>query len=212
MPGRTILYDYWRSSSSYRVRIAMNLLGIPYESVAVDLLKGEQVAKQHLSRNPQGLVPALDIDGVTLTQSLAILEYLNETRNAGFLPADALGRHRVRSLSNAIAMEIQPVCNLRVAKHAVSMGGSATMESWMQHFIVLGLRGFEDLLATSAEGRYCHGDTVSMADICLVPQIYNAFRWGIVTDEFPRSVAIAARLEQLAPVHSAHPDMVKPLT
>ena len=212
MSGHIVLYDYWRSSSSYRVRIALNLLGLPYETVSVDLLTGGHVAQEHLARNPQGLVPALDIDGATLTQSLSILEYLDETRGAGFLPKDALGRHRVRTLSNAIAMEIQPVCNLRVAKYAISLGGVATMESWMLHFITLGLRGFEGLLAQSPDSQYCHGDSVSMADICLVPQIYNARRWGVAMDEFPRTVKIANKLEQLASVQEAHPDRVKPTT
>lgn len=210
MPDHIVLYDYWRSSSSYRVRIALNLLGLPYETIPVDLVKDAQTAKEHLARNPQGLVPALGIDGAMLTQSLSILEYLDETRSAGFLPKDALGRQRVRSLSNAIAMEIQPVCNLRVAKHAISLGGTATMESWMLHFITLGLRGFEGLLAETPDSQYCHGDTISMADICLVPQIYNARRWGVLTDEFPGAMAIANRLEQHPAIQAAHPDKVKP--
>ena len=211
MPDHIILYDYWRSSSSYRVRIALNLLGLLYETISVDLVKDAQTAHEHLARNPQGLVPTLEIDGATLTQSLSILEYLDETRSAGFLPKDAPGRQRIRSLSNAIAMEIQPVCNLRVAKYAVSLGGSATMESWMQHFITLGLRGFEGLLAETPDGQYCHGNLISMADICLVPQVYNARRWGVAMDAFPRMIAIANSLEQNPAIQAAHPDRVKPL-
>ena len=115
MGARAILYDYWRSSASYRVRIALNLLGLEYESVSVNLLTNEHKGLDHLCRNPQGLVPALAIDGHMMTQSLAIIEYLDEIHpGAGFLPADCVGRQRVRSLSHAIAMEIHPVCNLGI--------------------------------------------------------------------------------------------------
>lgn len=210
MPGIIILYDYWRSSASYRVRIGLNLLGIAYERRSVDLLKNEQSSPEHLQRNPQGLVPALEIDGQTLTQSLAILEYLDETRDAGFLPKDSLGRQRVRTLANAIAMEIHPVCNLRVAKHAVSFGGTATMEGWMQHFIALGLAGFEGLLQSLPEKTCCYGDAVTLADICLVPQLYNARRWNVELGNYPRTLAIASRLERIAAFAAAHPDQVKP--
>jgi maleylacetoacetate isomerase len=212
MASETVLYDYWRSSASYRVRIAFNLLELPHETRAVDLQKGEQADTDNLARNPQGLVPALRIDGHMLTQSLAIIEYLNETRKAGFLPEDGLGRQRVRALAYAIAMDIHPVCNLRVAKHAVSLGGSATMEGWMQHFIALGLGGVEGLLSNGPAGPYCHGDTVTLADICLVPQIFNARRWGVNVDAFPRIEAICARLEILPAFAAAHPDKVKPST
>ena len=110
------LYDYWRSSAAYRVRMALNLLGLPYTSVPVNLLAGEHLGAENLARNPQGLVPTLQIDGLTLTQSLAIMEYLDETRGC-LLPRDAPGRARVRALSYAIAMEIAPVCNLSVRTH-----------------------------------------------------------------------------------------------
>lgn len=210
MASPIILHDYWRSSASYRVRIGLNLLGIAHERCVVDLLKNEQTAAEHLARNPQGLVPALEIDGQILTQSLTILEYLDETRGGMLLPKDAAARQRVRALSHAIAMEIHPVCNLRVAKHAVSLGGSATMEGWMQHFIALGLTGFEAMLARGESGAYCYGDGVTLADICLVPQIYNARRWSVNMAPFPRTAAIAARLELLEPFATAHPDRVKP--
>ncbi len=210
MASPVVLYDYWRSSASYRVRIGLNLLGIAYESREVDLLKGEQASPDHLRRNPQGLVPALEIDGHVLTQSLAILEYLDETRQAGLLPKDAVGRQRVRSLANAIAMDIHPVCNLRVARHAVGLGGAATMEGWMQHFIALGLGGFEGQLADGPFGPFCHGETVTLADICLVPQMYNAKRWNVDLGRFPKSVAIVAKLDELQSFAAAHPDNVKP--
>lgn len=125
MANETILYDYWRSSASYRVRIALNLVGEDYRSVAVDLLAKAHRSPEHLVRNPQGLVPVLDIDGERLTQSLAIIEYLAETRDlTAFLPAHPLDRQRVRALSYAVAMDIHPVCNLGVVSHARPQWGS----------------------------------------------------------------------------------------
>lgn len=209
MTGDIILYDYWRSSSAYRLRIALNLLGLPYASHPVDLAAGAHLAVENLSRNPQGLVPVLQVDGAVLTQSLAILEYLDEVHDAGFLPKDPLGRARVRALAYNVAMEIQPVCNLRVTTHAVSAsGGAITTEAWMQHFIALGLQGFEAML--TLPGLYCHGDRISLADICLVPQVYNARRWKVDLAPWPVLSAIAARLEALPAVAAAHPNRVKP--
>ena len=203
------LYDYWRSSASYRVRIGLNLLGLAYEAVPVDLTKGEQREGENLARNPQGLVPALEIDGLLLTQSLAILEYLDETRAAGWLLPDAAGRARVRALALAVSADIHPVCNLRVARHAEA-NGRIPMADWMGHFIPLGLEGVEGLLARGETGRFCHGDTVSLADICLVPQVYNALRWKVSLDPFPRIRAIAEACESLPAFAAAHPDRVMP--
>lgn len=209
MTTDTTLHDYWRSSASYRVRIGLNLLGLPYSSLPINLVEGVQRSANYLKRNPQGLVPTLEIDGKVLTQSLAILEYLEETRSAGWLPSEPAERARGRALAYAIAMEIHPVCNLRVARHAVSLG-STTMEDWMKHFIHDGLTDFEAMLSQAPETRYCDGDTVGLADICLVPQVYNARRWAVDMAPFPRTNAIATRLETIKAFRDAHPDAVKP--
>ena len=206
-----VLFDYWRSSAAYRMRIALGLLGLDWQAVEVDLGTGAQKLPANIARHPQGLVPTLQIDGVMLVQTLAMIEYLDETRNAGFLPDDPVGRARVRAMAYAVAMEIHPVCNLSVATHAERASeGRITVEGWMQTFIPKGLAGLELMLEDAATGPYCHGAKVSMADICLVPQIYNAHRWGVDIAPFPRAAEIAARLEELAPVAAAHPDRHKP--
>jgi maleylacetoacetate isomerase len=207
----TILHDYWRSSAAYRVRIGLNLLDLSYSADPVDLLAGDQRATENLARNPQGLVPSLQIDGLMLTQSLAILEYLEETRAAGWLPQDAGQKARVRALAYAVAMDIHPICNLHVVRHAVALGGTTT-EAWMQHFITSGFAGLEGMLAQDHTGRFAVGDTVSLADICLVPQVYNARRWGVDMAAFPRIAAVDSNLADLPAFAAAHPDRVKPVT
>ncbi len=207
----TQLFDYWRSSASYRVRMALNLLDEPFDLIPVDLLKAEQTGADNLARNPQGLVPTLQIDGLILTQSLAIIEYLNDTRAAGFLPDDPAGRARVRALSYAVAMEIHPVCNLRVGRHAeVASGGAITMQDWQQKFIGEGLAALEAMLNHPATGRFCHGDRVTMADLCLVPQVYNALRWGVDVTSLSQIRRIVAELQAIPAIAAAHPDKVKP--
>lgn len=213
MANETVLYDYWRSSASYRVRIALGLIGEDYRSEQVDLLAKAHRSPEHLARNPQGLVPVLDIDGERLTQSLAILEYLAETREGtGFLPARPLDRQRVRALSYAVAMDIHPVCNLGVVAHVMaSVGdGEAARRAWMQKFIGEGLAAFERMLDHPATGAFCHGDSPTMADICLVPQVYNARRWDVDLSSFPKLVAIDRICAGIGPFQTAHPDSAKP--
>jgi maleylacetoacetate isomerase len=209
----TILFDYWRSSASYRVRIALNLLAIPYRSVPVDLLQGAHRQPEHLARNPQGLVPALSIDGQLLTQSLAIIEYLAETReNSGLLPSTPLERQRVRALSHAIAMDIHPVCNLGVVSHVMRQSANPEVArlAWMHKFIGEGLKAIETMLDGPETGNFCHGDQPTMADLCLVPQIYNARRWGVDLSACPRTTAIADRCLDLPAFAKAHPDRLAP--
>lgn len=206
----TRLYDYWRSSASYRVRIALNLLGLSYGSVPVNLVEGAQRSAENLARNPQGLVPTLEIDGLTLTQSLAIIEYLNDS-HGGLLPADAAGRARVRALSYAVAMEIAPICNLSVRTHVAALtGGAFTADDWQRHYIGAGLAAVERMLDTPQTGAFCHGDKVTMADICLMPQLYNAGRVGLDVASWPTIARIRTRLDSIPAVQAAHPDKVKP--
>jgi len=211
--AEVVLYDYWRSSASYRVRIALNLCGIAYRAVPVNLLTRAHRSDDHLKRNPQGLVPVLDIDGLRLTQSLAILEYLNETRpEARFLPDDVSERTRLRAVAYAIAMEIHPVCNLSVANQAAEMagGGEEAKAAWMHHFIPRGLWAVEKLLDHPGTGRFAHGDRPGLADICLIPQLYNARRWGVDIAPMPIIARIAAEAEKLEAFAAAHPDRIGP--
>jgi maleylacetoacetate isomerase len=187
------------------------LLKLPYKKSPVNLKVGEHRSAENLARNPQGLVPTLVIDGETLTQSLAILEYLSETRSAGFLPIDAPGRARVRALSYAIAMEIAPICNLSTRTYVADHSdGAITAESWQTHFITKGLTAFETMLDSPATGNYCHGNSITLPDICLVPQVYNARRLGIDVTSYARISKIVDKLERNKAVASAHPDKHHP--
>ncbi len=204
------LFDYWRSSAAYRVRIALNLLGLAYTSVPVDLLSDAQKSPENLARNPQGLVPTLMIDGLTLTQSLAIVEYLHDTRG-GLLPEDASGRARVRALCYAVAMEMAPIANLSMRRRIAALSqGQISADDWQREVILRGLPAFEAMLDHPATGRFCHGDRPSMADLCLVPQVYNAERVNIDVTPYPTVAAITARLRALSAFGAAHPDRVKP--
>jgi len=206
--GEAVLYDYWRSSASYRLRIALNMVAEAYRPVPVDILAKAHKSEEHLARNPQGLVPVLEIDGHSFIQSLAIIEYLDETRGGAFLPGDSVGRQRVRALSYIIAMEIHPVCNSHIGAHVMSItgGGEEARIAWMQKFIGEGLSAFEKLLDSPSTGAFCHGERPGMADICLVPQVYNARRWNVDLAGFPRLVEIADRCAELQAFADAHPD------
>lgn len=198
------LYDYWRSSASYRVRIALGLAGENWQTHSINLLEAAHKSEEHLDRNPQGLVPVLEIDGHCLTQSLAQIEYLDETRNLGLLPTSAFERAEVRALSYAIAMEIHPVCNLNVAKWAVEQSDQKiSTEVWMRHFIANGLAAFERMLKGS---KYTYGSSVTLADICLVPQLYNAHRWGVDLARYPKISGIHSVLQNIPAFQNAHPD------
>lgn len=205
------LYGYFRSSAAYRVRIALNLKGLACEQVPVNLVKGEQRDAAHLARHPQGLVPVLETDdGTRLTQSLAICEYLEERHpEPPLLPADAEGRARVRALAQSIACEIHPLDNLRVLRYLTGeLGvGEDTKLAWYRHWIAEGFAALETQLAsTSATGLCCHGDTPSLADVCLVPQVFNARRFDCDLGAYPTLSRIADYLETLPAFAEARPE------
>ncbi len=206
------LFDFWRSSASYRVRIALHQLGEAFTTTHVSIPAGEHLSEDHLARNPQGSLPVLDIDGLRMTQSLAMIEYLNESRSAEFLPPDPAGKARVRALAYVIAMETHPVCNPYLVNHVLKLaGGDNTMRvEWMKTFIRKGLTAFEKLLDHPQTSTFCHGEKPGLADFCLVPQVYNAERWGAEISDLPRINAITQRCERLEAFAQAHPDRYNP--
>ncbi len=205
------LYDFWRSSASYRLRIALNLAGLAYTSVPVDLPTKEHKTPEHMARNPQGFVPVLDIDGLRLTQSLAILDYLDQTRDLGLLPKDPADRARMQALAHSIAVDIHPVCNLQVAAHAVDITGREEVrQEWMQRFIRPGMVAFESLLSAYDQTPFACGAAPGLVDICLMPQVYNARRWGAEIDDLPCTMAAVSACEVHPAFQAAHPDHHKP--
>ncbi len=205
------LYTYFRSSAAYRVRIALNLKGLPYEAVPVHLLRngGEQRQADYLALNPAGLVPVLEDGGAVLTQSLAIIEYLDETHpQPPLLPGDALGRARIRALAQAIACDIHPINNLRVLQYlSRELGASEEQKTaWYRHWVEEGLAAVEAMLAQAPRsGRFCFGDTPTLADICLVPQVFNAQRFKCNTAHIPTVLRIAEACEALEAFRLAAP-------
>ena len=204
-----LLYDYYRSSAAYRVRIALNLKGLECERRFVHLRRGEQRAPSYLATNPQGLVPTLVVGERRLTQSLAIIEYLDETHpEPPLLPRDAEGRAFVRAIALAIACDIHPIDNTRVLAYLEKTLGidQAGRDEWYRHRIREGFRAIEATLAQREASAFCHGDTPTVADICLVPQVANANRFQVDLSPYPRIRAIEAACQELAAFQKARPD------
>ena len=206
-----VLHNYFRSSAAYRVRIAMNLKGLDYEYLSVHLTRegGMQFKESYTSLNPQQLVPLLDDDGFHVSQSLAIIEYLDEKYPAIRLMPDSLqGRARVRQLTLAIACDIHPLQNLRVLKYLTGKLGISEDDkaAWIKHWLALGLAALEnDLAHAPTRGKFCFGDTPTMADCALVPQMFSAARFNVDTQVYPTLCAIYETCEALPEFAAAHP-------
>lgn len=208
--SEVVFYEYWRSSAAYRVRIALNLKGVTYRSVQLDLVEGEQRNPDFLARNPQGLVPALEIDGLFLTQSLAIINYLDARHKAPpMVPADPAARSAVLARALVIAADIHPINNLRVLNYLRSALGQddAAVADWYRHWIH---EGFAALETGAPDRGLFGGDLPDLADVCLVPQMANARRFDTPLAAFPRLVRIDAELTALPAFAAAAPDAVKP--
>jgi maleylacetoacetate isomerase len=205
-----LLYSYFRSSAAYRVRIALNLKGLAYEYVPVHLVKAEHRAAAYMTIHPQGLVPALRDDGGILTQSLAIIEYLDETHpQPPLLPSTPAARARVRAIALLIACEIHPVNNLRVLQYLARNLGvdEASRNQWYRHWVSTGFDALEGQLAGDSQtGRFCHGETPTVADVCLVPQVANARRYEVPMDAYPTIARIDAACRELPAFADAAPE------
>ena len=206
-----VLHNYYRSSTSYRVRIALEMKGLTYQYVPHHLRHGEHLEPAYLSVNPQGLVPALILgDGTLLTQSLAIIEFLDETRpEPPLLPQDAPGRARVRMLAQMIACDIHPVNNLRVLTSLRTLfgAGDEDVANWFRHWVNEGFQPLEKILASSSEtGTFCHGDTPGLADICLVAQVTSNARFGVDMAPYPTITRIYAACVALPAFQRAAPE------
>ncbi len=207
------LYTYFRSSAAYRVRIALNLKGLAAEMMPIHLVKngGMQLQADYRAINPEGLVPALVDDGHVLSQSLAIIEYLDETHPApALMPANALDRAWVRSLALAIACEIHPLNNLRVLRYLTGELKVAEEDknTWYRHWCIEGLSAIEKILASDARvGQFCYGDTPSLADCCLIPQMYNAQRFKVDFSSMPTLLRIQGNCLALEAFAKAAPEL-----
>jgi maleylacetoacetate isomerase len=202
------LYSYWRSTTSYRVRIALNLKGLPYDTVPVDLVAGAQRTAEYTALNPGQGVPALVLaDGAVLTQSMAILDYLDHLEPApALIPDDPLKRAQVLAAAHVIAMDVHPVNNLKVVNRLKSQFGASAEDAtaWMRHWMTEGLTAFQALLPEGL--RFCFADAPQIADLCLVPQLYNAHRWGVDMTPFSRLLDIEAEALALPAFDAARPE------
>ncbi len=209
---RIELFSYWRSSAAYRVRIGLNLKALPHEITPVHLVRdgGQQHSESYAALNPQELVPTLRHGGQVLHQSMAILEYLDEVFGGpSLLPDDAAGRARVRALAQLVACDIHPLNNLRVMQFFSDTWNvpQVEREDWTRHWIQRGFEAMERMLVESVEtGRFCHGDTPTLADCCLVPQMYNARRFNVDLGPYPTLVRIDAACLALPAFDAARPE------
>ena len=209
--SRPVLHDYYRSSAAYRVRIALNLKGIDYESRPVNLADGEQKSEAYRALNPQGFVPMLEIDGHRLTQSMAIIGYLDQRFPVPpLLSASAEVRAQVLAMALTVACDIHPLNNLRVLKY---LGGTLGIEeekrdAWYRHWVAEGLSALESMAAPRA-GAFLQGDAPSLADVCLVPQLYNARRFDVPLDAFPTLLSADENANKIEAFAAAHPDRQK---
>ena len=206
--SRIVLYDYYRSSACYRVRIALNLKGVDYETRAVNLVESEQQGAEYRELNPQGLVPMLEIDGHRLTQSLAIINYLDlRFPNQPLIPAAAAERAHVVAMAMAVACDIHPLNNLRVLKYLKNELGQPQdeVDRWYAHWIREGLPGLE-AMAKPRAGKFLFGDAPTGADVCLIPQLYNARRFNVPVDDFPTLLRAEENANKLEAFAAAHPD------
>ena len=202
------LYTYFRSSAAFRVRIALNLKGLAYEPQFVHLAKGEHRAERYADVNPQALLPTLEDGALRLSQSLAIMEYLEEMHPAPpLLPRDPAGRARVRSLALLVACEIHPLNNLRTLQHLRKALGfnEEQVAAWYRHFIADGLARLEADLANAPRGKFCHGDSPTMADCCLVPQVFNARRYDNDLAPYPTVMRVFDECMKLEAFDRAQP-------
>ncbi|XP_037096706.1 maleylacetoacetate isomerase isoform X1 [Syngnathus acus] len=200
--AKPVLHGYFRSSCSWRVRIAFALKGIEYDQVPVNLIKdgGQQLTEDYKTLNPMQQVPAVEIDGVALSQSLAVIQYIDETRpEPRLLPSDPIKRAHVRMISDLIASGIQPLQNL----HVIQKIGAEKVQ-WAQYFINRGFEALEPLLKQTA-GKYCVGDEISMADVCLVPQVYNAERFKVDLSLYPTIQRLNETLMKIEAFQVSHP-------
>ena len=203
-----ILHGYWRSGTSYRTRIALNLKGLTYEQRGVDLREGDQRSAAYLRLNPQGLVPSLEVDGTVLTQSPAILEWLEETYpTPPLLPTDPVARAQVRAMAALIGCDIHPLNNLRVGKALREDFGAdqAAVDAWAAHWIAPGFAALESLVAEYGNG-WCFGDAPTLADCYLIPQLYSARRFNVDTTAWPSLTAIETHALAQPAFAAAHPD------
>jgi maleylacetoacetate isomerase len=209
--AKAVLYGYWRSSTSYRARIGLNHKGVEYEVRPLNMLKNEHSDPEYVrGKNPMGAVPTLEIDGHIIVQSPAILEYLDETRpDPAWLPTDPADRAHIRAMAMLIACDIHPIANMSPLKYLKNELGhdQAEVDTWYRHWVQRGLNALEQLVSRHGrQGRYCFGDSVTLADIYLVPQMYNARRFNTDLSGCPTLVEIDARLQELPAFVDAQPE------